>query len=460
MKYINTMIIFLSLIFVVSGCNKNPLVVDPVPAHELQSSANHENGKNSDGQHSIVIDEDLFDEFYMTFRGKYDGSHQRHDKLDEEAFQALIQSGANVNVRNEDNQTLLMIAYVPEVVEALINAGVEVDARDIHGMTALMYQGHMRHPWGVMTLIKGGADVNAKDNEGRTPLMHIRSIEDPDPINEGYIDEYCAEYVKTLIEAGANVNEKDNNGNTPLMYALSPESVQYMIKAGADVNARNNKGQTALMHAVFPESVQYLVAAGADVNAKDKEGKTALMYVDNPETIDTLIQAGADVNARDNHGLTAFMYAYIGQFPDQGPFYYSFEPEIVVELFKKAGADFNAKDNNNKSLLDLVNEDCRVLSCNIECQDAYSHCAYFDNECNNSPECVNKCQEQLDSCSKDCKGSGIFARINHNSNYDYYEICEKGEDGSEPGYEHEIFIDLLQDAIQSGKSSKKSQQKK
>ena len=85
------------------------------------------------------------------------------------------------------------------------------------------------------SLIDAGADVNARDIDGWTPLMYAAL--------NGH-----TEIVELLIESGADVNAEDNNGQTVLMFATRgghTEIVEILIKAGADV--KTNNGQIGMV---------------------------------------------------------------------------------------------------------------------------------------------------------------------------------------------------------------------
>ncbi|MBQ9394855.1 MAG: ankyrin repeat domain-containing protein [Proteobacteria bacterium] len=345
-KLLLTALAFLA--FMELSCSKKPVVepaieptVEPVATGELQTD---------DKMH---IDGDVWSAFYDTFRGKYDGEHRLRDDLNEQAFDALMKSGADINVRNEDGQTLLMATQEVSVIEALIAAGIDVNARDREGRTALMYAAsdggqycddeeelehiackagtgpcdneedyHCEDVYAEDVLIAAGADVNAKDVHGKTVIMHIRDLEG-EAIYSGY--SHSAHFLRTLVAAGANVNASPNE-DTPLMYA------------------------------VYPSHVKILVDAGADVNASNASGLTPLMFAELVDTQETLIAAGADVNARDKHGIPAFWYAYLRQFR----FHYPDDeaPGRAIELFKKAGADIHAKSPNNQTLSEYILQAC------------------------------------------------------------------------------------------------------
>jgi len=93
----------------------------------------------------------------------------------------------------------------------------------------------------VKALINLGIDVNAVNIFGSTALMY-----------------YCAcnswdfHMTKILIDAGANVNIANQCGNTALMFAIfrnNSENVKLLLEAGADVRALNRQyfGTRALL---------------------------------------------------------------------------------------------------------------------------------------------------------------------------------------------------------------------
>ncbi len=77
-----------------------------------------------------------------------------------------------------------------EFVQALLDKGVDVNAKDNHGFTALIWAAKGGHTEAVQALLDKGADVNARDNTGKTALMIAAS--------RGH-----KEIVQLLKEAGA-----------------------------------------------------------------------------------------------------------------------------------------------------------------------------------------------------------------------------------------------------------------
>ena len=91
---------------------------------------------------------------------------------------ALIETGADVNVRNHKGQTALHCAAkagFAEIVKLLLAHGAEVDARDGQGETPLAtaLRSTVKDKVALMAVVRllaeAGADPDAKDDRGRTP---------------------------------------------------------------------------------------------------------------------------------------------------------------------------------------------------------------------------------------------------------------------------------------------------
>ena len=102
-------------------------------------------------------------------------------------------------------------------------------------------------------LLENGIDINAKDGDGWTALM--------DASNKGNL-----EIAKYLLENGADINFQSNYGFTALISASSKgniEMVKLLVENEADVNIKNNYGKTALDLAKIEEIKELLRKAGA-----------------------------------------------------------------------------------------------------------------------------------------------------------------------------------------------------
>nr|MBO6295302.1 ankyrin repeat domain-containing protein [Schwartzia sp. (in: firmicutes)] len=334
-----------------------------------------------------------------------------------EITKVLLAAGADAKAIDNDGSTALMGQYqkdgwtmiVPagyyqfeeivssdcaEVARLLIEAGVDVNAKNKYGCTALMLASN---PGAVKVLIDKGADVNAKDNDGRTALMHVfkkyTSSEEENerdfiPTSERALVS-AGKIVATLLEHGANVKERDKDGRTALMLAYDADIAKMLIEKGAGINVADNNGNTPLMYAVRNKIItgntywnptacsemiaKVLVVEGADVNAVNKDGQTALMLsssawcnvggegsIDAPETIaNFLLHTGATttLNAADKNGLTALMYAARDCDVESG----------MVKVLLDAGADLSVKTKSGVTALDLAlaNSDAKYFDKNI-----------------------------------------------------------------------------------------------
>ena len=194
-----------------------------------------------------------------------------------------------------------------EEVRRLLNAGVDVNARDNHGWTALIAAASIDHLGLAEVLVEFGANLNAKDDRGETALFTAAGL-------------YCdAAFVKLLVENGANVHAKKRNGRTALHMAAimgEPAIAKLLLENGAAVNAKNSHGLTALHEAVRGgelEMVKLLLGEGADVKVKANGGATALHCAvgrhHHLAIMKLLLEKGAIANAKDNDGKTPLHWA-------------------------------------------------------------------------------------------------------------------------------------------------------
>ncbi len=147
-------------------------------------------------------------------------------------------------------------------VGVLLAEGIDVNAAQPDGATALHWAAHWDDLQTAERLIVGGADVNATNDYGITPLW-LASVNGSRAMLE------------TLLAAGANPNAGNPNGETPLMTAVrtgAVHAVQALLEGGANVDAREaSRGQTALMWALAEGHVgvaRLLIEHGADVRAR------------------------------------------------------------------------------------------------------------------------------------------------------------------------------------------------
>lgn len=152
--------------------------------------------------------------------------HRAVDEGDFAAVRSLIEMGADVNARSNDEWTPLMLATIKghtEMVEALLKNGADSNARNRKGWTALMFAVSMSDADTIRILLRAGANINARDKEGKTALMQAAN-------------ENNRESVGVLLTEGADVNLEDHAGETVLDIARRrgyDEIVEMLRKSGA-----------------------------------------------------------------------------------------------------------------------------------------------------------------------------------------------------------------------------------
>ncbi|MDX6611656.1 MAG: uncharacterized protein QOD75_842 [Blastocatellia bacterium] len=259
------------------------------------------------------------------------------ENANRDMVQVLLSAGANANAKNNYGATALMHLgenATVELVHDLLAAGVDIHAADESGMTALLKVASSCKFEVVNELVSAGARIDVKDSDGTTALMNAAGNTDARVVKyllEAGLDAAAknengetaliiasrwesADAVRMLVEKG-NINVADNDGTTALMYAANqekPEILRMLIDKGANLNLKDEDGRTAMMLAAGSDrlaTLQMLLAAGADINAQDKEGQTALMRADETDTVLLLLNARADMSIKDNNGMTALALA-------------------------------------------------------------------------------------------------------------------------------------------------------
>jgi ankyrin repeat protein len=218
----------------------------------------------------------------------------------------LIAHGADVNARTKAGRTPLLIAARQDgaypVVKLLIEKGADVKALDSvpdffsgPGLNALMLAAKSSDVRTVKLLAQHGLDVNARNPNGDTALFEAAWAGNTD-------------VVRYLISKGADVNAEiaqfPFKGFTPLAIAAATDHAEIadmLIAAGARVRARDGAGYEPLHWAAMSERgdarlVRLLIAAGADVNVKGAFEETAFSWAarrGRTAIVDALREAGA-----------------------------------------------------------------------------------------------------------------------------------------------------------------------
>jgi len=161
-----------------------------------------------------------------------------------------------------------------KLVEQYLRDGVDVNARDEYGQTALFAAAVERRYNLALTLLGKGADPNLARDTGRTPLLAA--------IKRGFDTNFyrrepdSRKLLGALLEKGADVNARDEDGVTPLEEAArigDADTIRALVARGANLATKNNDGETPLGVAAQElrgYAVKALIDAGAPMTTRQK----------------------------------------------------------------------------------------------------------------------------------------------------------------------------------------------
>jgi ankyrin len=162
----------------------------------------------------------------------------------------------------------------------------------------------------IEELLTAGSEIEARDSLGRGALHWACSL-----ICHSSADPWPRDYCKAvwiLLLKNANVNAIDKDGNTPLHLAArfsSYEIVCSLLSAGARHDIRNNDGETPLWDSCRKGdimAVSMLLNNGARADIEDKEGYDLLYVVckiqSHPDIVPLLLSHGATGKTKFHNG--------------------------------------------------------------------------------------------------------------------------------------------------------------
>lgn len=223
-------------------------------------------------------------------------SHELHTAPGGKHTEAATDTSAGASQTYAIKSALAVHAHGGDLgqVDALLNAGANVNEADANGNTALMVAVRMGQASIARRLLEAGADADLANRDGVTAL-HLAAMAN----NE--------EIARMLLEKRPQLDRREVNGWTPLFIAVHEGHhgvMHALLGAGADPNAAVSgtsrlNGMTPLEDAVLHKEhriVGMLLQAGADVHHPSPKGRTALLYAvqrEDPEMVDLLSRADA-----------------------------------------------------------------------------------------------------------------------------------------------------------------------
>lgn len=263
-------------------------------------------------------------------------------------------------------------------IRALVDAGANLNARDVLGGTALHVAVNFRGDLEVIRLLLDrGANVNALNDDGYAPLLLALRHGHYNHSDPGRLQAV----VELLLSRGASVTLAGKDGMLPLRAAMDPVNIaviRLLLKHGAVMPddgldwALSNKrvdliklilerptpailayrdpqGGTMLHRAAEgPQmlfAIEALVRGGADVHAKDRDGVTPFgraAFAGNLSAMEYLYRHKAGAMQPDRHGQTPLHLAAHGARHD------------IMGWLIKRGADLRARDVRGRTPLEIA----------------------------------------------------------------------------------------------------------
>lgn len=140
----------------------------------------------------------------------------------------------------QDGSTSLMIFAAisrnTDALQALLDVGVDINATNEQGFTALMFAAAYNRPEIVAFLLSKGADVGAQAYDRDLNALHIAALRNPHP-----------DVVEALVRAGMPLEARITTGETAILLAASENSnlevAERLGNLGADTSVYNDRGQ-------------------------------------------------------------------------------------------------------------------------------------------------------------------------------------------------------------------------
>ena len=261
---------------------------------------------------------------------------------------ALIDGKAKLNITNKKGDSALKNAVYNKhynIADALIKAKADLNIK-IGNENLLLYlsknANNYDYSGSIRNMITAGVDVNARDENGNTALINIVS---------GKEDRNQLKKMRAVISGRANVNIQNKDGLTALMLIASSgneSSIRALISAKPNMDAEDKDGNTALIYAVQNNNVggaKAIIRGKPNLNKQNKDGNTALMIASEnglEELVRSLISAKANLDMQNNKGDTALLLSVYNK------------KNNVVKILIDAGADINIKNKENKDILAVI----------------------------------------------------------------------------------------------------------
>lgn len=234
-----------------------------------------------------------------------------------------------------------------EIMEYLLQIGVDFDQKDKEGRTALTYAAEEDNLACVRMLLKNGADLEAKDIHGRTAFSYA-------------VQEGVGNQILELLKVHDDNHNSFTTNKESLLIACEENNinaVNFIVKSGVSVNNNYPNNYTPLMAAVREGNqriVSYLIEQGADVNAVTVDhNRTPLFFASSESEVaiaQLLIEAGASIDPPSTHHSGRFYndrsrVSALSFFNNVTPVYLAIDEDEIqmLKLLIKSGTNVNKR---------------------------------------------------------------------------------------------------------------------
>ncbi len=211
-----------------------------------------------------------------------------------ERTKALLEEGANPNIRTPSGRSMLEIALLNDdltILKLLVEHGANIKSRGLDGHTILQHSMRYGNVEAARYLIEKGAAFRVKQDIGTSLLINA-------------VHQNDKKLLELFIKAGVDINSV--SARVPLLIeAIRSKDiamVSFFLDNGADPNAKTYAGETCLMKAVFQKSydiAKLLIERGADPNRGEHfiYPLTLAASHDSVEMFKYLLDKGARIDA-------------------------------------------------------------------------------------------------------------------------------------------------------------------
>ncbi len=213
-------------------------------------------------------------------------------------------------------------------IQALLDTGIDINVRDNNNITALIAAAQNGHADAVNVLLNNGADVSLTDggtwrafewaiiNRHQAVVDLLSKADKSNNLSSAFVQVIgngFHEALAAFIDAGVDINARDHNNMTALIMAAQNghvDAVNVLLNNGADVSLTDGGTWRAFEWAIINRH-QAAVDLLSKADKSNNLNSAFVQVIGNGfhQALAAFLEAGADINARDNNNMTALIMA-------------------------------------------------------------------------------------------------------------------------------------------------------